>query len=281
MIIPAAVIAGLVLAVAAPGASAQTRDVQQRLERIERILEGEAFTGMTGRVEQMDQEIRLLRGEVETLRHELEVLRTRQRDLYLDLDGRLEAISTGGSPPVAVPPPEAQPPAAVTPPPAVPPAAVPPAAVPPPGTGTSTAPSAPPPAVVDSAPAADENEAYQTAFNALRDGQHAVAAAQFQAFLRRYPDSPLASNAQYWLAESFYVTREYTQALQGFRAVLDRYPGSNKAPDALLKIGFTYYELGQWTQAREALNEVVSRYPDTSVARLASQRLTRMRQEGR
>ena len=49
----------------------------------------------------------------------------------------------------------------------------------------------------------------------------------------------------------------------------------------MLKLGFTYYELGQWDAARKRLSDVVSRYPNTTVAKLADNRLQKMRMEGR
>ena len=101
----------------------------------------------------------------------------------------------------------------------------------------------------------------------------------FGQFLVVFPSSPLADNAQYWLAETYYVQRQFTTALPTFQTVVDRYPDSTKLPDALLKIGFCSYELQQWDAAREALTRVAREFPETTAARLASQRLERLVQE--
>jgi TolA-binding protein len=61
---------------------------------------------------------------------------------------------------------------------------------------------------------------------------------------------------------------------------LDRYPDSRKIPDALLKIGYCNYELKQYDASREALSAVVATYPETTAARLASQRIDRIKSEG-
>ncbi|NLG76546.1 MAG: tol-pal system protein YbgF, partial [Xanthomonadaceae bacterium] len=103
----------------------------------------------------------------------------------------------------------------------------------------------------------------------------------FSQFLTTFPDSPLADNAQYWLGESHYVTRQFSEALRHFQAVVDKYPDSRKIPDALLKIGYCNYELKNYPAARSALGQVVSRFGDTTAARLAAQRLTKMESEGR
>jgi tol-pal system protein YbgF len=125
-----------------------------------------------------------------------------------------------------------------------------------------------------------EKAAYDQGFQSLKDLKYADAAQQFTAFVQQYPNSEYADNAQYWLGESYYVTRNYDIALEAFQALLQNYPSSPKIPDALLKIGYTHYELKQWDQARAALVQVQEQYPDTTLARLAGSRLRSMKLEG-
>ncbi|MDH5455596.1 MAG: tol-pal system protein YbgF, partial [Gammaproteobacteria bacterium] len=106
------------------------------------------------------------------------------------------------------------------------------------------------------------------------------AAMAFKQFLVTFPDSELADNAQYWLAESHYVTQKFNEALTEFGVVLSKYPRSRKVADALLKIGYCNYEIKDWAAAREALSRVQAEYPETTAARLAGQRLSRMGEEG-
>ena len=128
--------------------------------------------------------------------------------------------------------------------------------------------------------AAEEKAAYDQAFQALKELRYADAAGKFQSFLDLYPNSEYSDNAQYWLGESYYVTRNYDIALAAFQNLMDRYPESPKVPDALLKMGYTHYELKQWDSARAALTQVQESYPDTTLARLAESRLRGMRMEG-
>ena len=106
------------------------------------------------------------------------------------------------------------------------------------------------------------------------------AAMAFEQFLVSFPDSELADNAQYWLAESHYVTKKFETALGEFEAVIEKFPRSRKVPDALLKMGYCSYELKRWGAARESLQRVQAEYPETTAARLAGQRLQRMDEEG-
>jgi tol-pal system protein YbgF len=121
-----------------------------------------------------------------------------------------------------------------------------------------------------------EQAAYVQAFEALKNANYAVAITGFKQYLASYSSSDLADNAQYWLGEAYYVTRDYDNAAVAFRAVGERWPNSRKAPDALLKLGFTQYEIKHHSEARATLTQVTQRYPDTDAARLAAERLKRL-----
>lgn len=237
--------------------------IEQRVGRMERVLDSQSLVDMATRLEQIQKDLQLLRGEIELQGHTLAGLKKRQRDLYLDIDQRLRRLEAGG--------------AAVS----APPAPAPQAPVAPTAPAVSSAPSSasvPPPA---SAPVKGERDAYQRAFNLLKEGRYDQASGDFRRFLSSYPQSGYASNAQYWLGEAFYVTRQFDDALTEFNKVISVYPDSSKLGDALLKIGFIYYEQEQWGKARATLSEIIKRYPNTTVARLADNRLRRMKLERR
>jgi tol-pal system protein YbgF len=124
--------------------------------------------------------------------------------------------------------------------------------------------------------AAGEQAAYTQAFDALKSGSYGGAITGFQGFLNAYPSSEMSDNAQYWLGEAYYVTRDYESAATAFRTVGERWPQSRKSADALLKLGFSQYELKRYSEARTTLTEVTRRYPGTDSARLASDRLQRL-----
>ena len=221
-------------------------DLEARLIRIERVIDNQSLIELATRVDQLQSEIQTVRGETETLAFQTNNAGERQRDLYVDIDGRLQELELV----------QAQLEISVN--------------------EMVAEEEAPPPPVV--LPGSDQDN-YQSAFNLLRDGNYGESASAFEQFLAVFPSSPLADNAQYWLAETFYVQRQYMAALPAFQQVVDDFPGSSKLPDALLKIGFCNYELQQWGAAREALQRVVREFPATTAARLATQRLERIMQE--
>lgn len=235
-------------------------------------------------VQQLQDEVRELRGQLEEAQRELENLKRRQRDQYLDLDQRLSELRNaqpGRSTAPARPRPEPGSDDQAAAEEEAPPADAPEVRAPmeedasPVGLGEPEAESRSAPAAAE-----DEKAAYDRAFQALKELRYADAAQLFQEFLDGYPNSEYADNAQYWLGESYYVTRNYDIALEAFKNLLANYPDSSKVADALLKIGYTHYELKQWDQARAALTQVEQDYPDTTLARLAASRLKSMRMEG-
>lgn len=224
-------------------------DLEARLIRIERVVDNQSLIALSTELDQLRTESQMLRGEIETLRFESENGANRQRQLYLDVDGRLQALEIS----------QAQA------------ADLPPVAIADLASEESVSMGNRPPVLQGS-----DQDNYQMAFGLLKNGLYVESAAAFDQFLAVFPSSPLADNAHYWLAETYYVQRQFTTALPTFQSVVDEYPDSTKLPDALLKIGFCNYELQQWDAARTALTRVAREFPDTTAARLASQRLERL-----
>lgn len=125
--------------------------------------------------------------------------------------------------------------------------------------------------------AAAESEAirrdYEAAWRTLDKKDYKGAISRFREFIKKYPKSTLAGNAQYWIGESLYALKEFDQAIIEFDAVRRRYPQGEKVPAALLKQGFAFAELGEKVNARLILQEVVEKYPQSPEAGRAKQRL--------
>jgi len=218
-------------------------EIDSRLLRLERVLANQSLLDLSQRIEAAQAETRLLRGQIDELQHQVTQSQTQQREMYGDVDRRLAALE-GGS-------------------------------------GASAPAGVVPPAGGLPIPQGDDRANYQAAFDLLKDAKYPEAINAFKQYLSSFPNSALADNAQYWLGEAHYVTKQYPDALRDFRTVVEKYPESRKIPDALLKIGYCNYELKNWGEARSALSQVVQRFGDTTAARLASQRLAKMDGENR
>lgn len=142
--------------------------------------------------------------------------------------------------------------------------------------GTTMQPEAPQQAAIATP---EEQLAYDQAFNLLKQSRYGESVAAFQQLLAQYPNGALADDAQYWIGEAMYVTRDFSGGLQAFQAVVDRFPESARVAEAMLKLGYIQYEIGAKEQARQTLTQVVNRFPGSRVAISAQTRLRKLESE--
>ena len=219
-------------------------DFDTRLGRVERVVSNQSLVDMSRRLDALEAQLRELRGTSEVQANGSEALRKQQRDLYADLDKRIAALEGGVQAAAGV------------------------------NVGTAAIAGAGATAPVD------DQAVYARAFEQLKAGDYHAAIEQFQGLMKNYPQSLLLDNAQYWIGEAYYVTRDYELAAKAFRAVGERWPASRKAPDALLKLGYTQYQQKHLHDARATLTDVTQRFPGTDAARLAAERLQKITAEG-
>jgi tol-pal system protein YbgF len=244
----------------------QGNDNEARIARLEESIRNIGVVELLRTLEELNAEIARLRGQVEVLANESQLVQKRQRDFYLDLDSRLKRLEGGAPAAPASPATGATAPA---------PAASPPAA------------PASPPAGADFGPAAAkgasredqarEVKAYDAASNLFRRNDFASAIDAFRAFLKDYPGSQLASNANYWIGISYANMRDYPKALAAQGELLGRFPQSAKAPDAMLAIAAIQAEQGDNGSARNTLEDIIARYPLSEAAGKARTRLAALR----
>ena len=180
-------------------------------------------------------------------------LQKRQRDFYLDLDSRMKRLEGGAAAGAAA-------------------------------AGNPAAPadarpseSQPVPRVSSRDDQAREMRAYDGASNLFRRNDFAAAIEAFRAFLKEFPASTLAANAEYWIGISYANLRDYRSAIAAQEALLAKHPQSPKAPDALLAIAAIQAEQGDNGSARNTLEDIIARYPASEAAGKARTRLSSLR----
>src|SRR5438067_6159889 len=115
--------------------------------------------------------------------------------------------------------------------------------------------------------------------NALRDynaGKFDLASQEFRDYLKFYPTTDLAGNAQFYLADVEYRGGNYEAAVRDYDKVLEQYPDGNKTPAAQLKKGLALIELGQRPAGVRELNNLIARYPRSIEAAQAKDRLRQL-----
>jgi len=236
--------------------------LEQRVSRLERKLKSQGLVDMLSRIDQLQSEVERLRGEIEVQNHSIDELKRRQRDLYADIDRRLSQLERGapsaggGSASSGGQSPSSSAGAAAA--------------------AATTAATAAKPSSSASAPqggqasggggntAAKEQQAYQKAFDLLRELRYDQAISAFRKFLDKYPHGRYAHIAQYWVAEANYAQRHFKQAIGDYQKLIKDYPHSPKRAEAMLKIGYSYYELGDMDQAKSVLNDLMKSFPKTT-----------------
>ena len=243
------------LAVMSPAASAQsTRErldaLESRVAQAEQLLQGSALAELSTRIDQLEAQLRALRGELETQANEQAALRKQLTDLTGELDRRLAAAPV----PVAVPAPvvDASPPVAAAP--------------------TAAGPAAAAPAAAPAATGPDPLgpvQRYQLAFEALRAADYPKATAGFDDMIARYPDHALATNARYWLGRSLVLQQDHARAVDAFAAALAGPLEAARVPDAMLRKAQSELQLGKRDAASATLQQLIERFPDSEPARQA------------
>lgn len=115
--------------------------------------------------------------------------------------------------------------------------------------------------------------------NALRDynaGRYDLATQQFSDYVKYYPNTDLAGNAQYYIADVEYRQGNFEAAVKDYDKVLEQYPGGNKSAAAQLKKGYALLELGNQDAGIRELNALIQRYPRTVEATQARDRLRKL-----
>lgn len=204
-------------------------------------------------LQQMQQELGQLRGMLEEQQNEIQRLKQEGLERYQSLDQRLSgaaagapatqnspaagAINAGGAP-----------------------------AAPNANASASNAPGDP----------AKEKLYYDASFELIKAKDFDKASQAFEAFLRKYPSSQYAGNAQYWLGEVNVAQGRLQAAGQAFAKVSQNYPAHSKVPDSLYKLGDVEQRLGNVDKAKVIFQQVMTQYPSSSAAQLAQRELKRM-----
>ncbi len=236
---------------------------------------GQFTPGGNGRVADLEQSLRDLRGQVEQLSFLVKQLQSQAELQRNETNYRLGALEGGApagniaaapgpgqgtpaGPAIAAASPPVRPATSLGGPTSLTPGAGSQVAGAKPGNlGTMLAGAAPP---VGPA-AADPRAQYDAAMELLSRAQYAEAQTAFRNFVLANPTNDLSGPAQYWVGDISFTQKDYSNSAKAFADVLKRFPKTSKAPDAMLKLGLSLMELGQKNEACTTLGALKSKYP--------------------
>ena len=137
-----------------------------------------------------------------------------------------------------------------------------------PGTTPSTI-TTPPPAASGVQP----QRLFDTSWSDYTAGNYSRAVQGFERYLRSFPKSNRAHEAQLLVGEALAWEKKDMDAIAAYDRVIANYPGSPSVPTAYYKRGMTFERLGEPARARESYEALIKQFPDTQQAVLAKQRL--------
>jgi len=306
-------ITALSVSIALPANAVQGATIDQRVKRLERMLENPVLLQLSRRLGEQQRDIQTLQDENDRLQRELRKLRTLMDKRYKENDDRFSALETGvpvlNSPavntiqdvqkkgtPVVLEPSTSE--------------------------GSSSASSndvimteltivesganlkndklsvektaqelavtkvAPtthnpieksePTKIVKTRASTDaEKTEYKTAFSLMRASKYDAAIKSFEIFLATHPKSDLASNAAYWTGEGYLIKEKNQAALDAFMVVIESYPDSSKVPDAKLRAGDSQERLGNRAEAEKLYQDIIDSRPNSRAAKNAKKRLVK------
>ena len=135
-----------------------------------------------------------------------------------------------------------------------------------------------PPPVAAVNPGVSPRRMYDTAWADYTNGQWVLAVEGFEAYLKTFPRSELADDAQFYIGQTYYADGRFREAVAAFEQVLLNYPDGDVVPEASYKRGLALDRLGETDRARQAFELVATNYPDSTMATLAQQALDRISQ---
>jgi tol-pal system protein YbgF len=269
-------ILGLSLLAPAPAAAANReheqiladiRMLQEQNQRLQLALVtlAEALKAVTTKIDESNEATRkgfadqkllsdTVAGDLRVLREKLDETNVRLTSLSQDVDGLREIIPQSAPMPIAPVDPN-DPNAAAAAPGTTPPGASPPPPAAPVGTGMTP------------------RRLYDTAYADYTAGQWSLAVQGFETYLKTYPKSELADDAQYYVGESYSGDSKFREAVAAYERMIRDYPQSDILPEAWYKVGTAYERLGQPDRARAAYETAVKLFPETDAGRLSKQRL--------
>jgi tol-pal system protein YbgF len=115
---------------------------------------------------------------------------------------------------------------------------------------------------------------YRTALALVEQQNCTEGIPRLRSYLRKYPDSPLSDNAQYWIGECYYAQRDFNNAILAYYDVTRRYPKGDRVCAAMLKQGLAFAELGDAADARIVLERLIQSHPDCEEANQARAKLS-------
>ena len=203
-------------------------------------------------IEQLRQETQALRGLMEELSYQLGQMSSDQKTRYLDLDQRLGELVRIQKEAVAAGPAQGSTIASY------------------PSQGATAVSPAP------MTPEVSDQDAYNSAFQLIRERQFEEALAALESFIEAYPSSDLVLDARFWRGQVFDVLGRDEEAIEAFKSITLVAPEYRRILQVKVKLGKLLLKNQDVMNGRKILQEVTTQAPESVEAGLASRELEKI-----
>ena len=206
-------------------------------------------------IEQLRQETQALRGLMEELSYQLGQMSADQKTRYLDLDQRLGELVRIQKEAVAASPVQGS------------------------TIGSDVSQGASAGDTVAPAPMTPEvsdQDAYNSAFQLIRERQFEEALAAMESFIEAYPGSDLVLDARFWRGQVFDVLGRDEEAIEVFKSITLVAPEYRRILQVKVKLGKLLLKNQDVMNGRKILQEVITQAPESVEAGLASRELEKI-----
>jgi len=226
-----------------------------------RATSNQPMLEMLGRVESLQTELQQLRGLVEQQNHEITNLKQRQKNIYADIDARIQRMETGRGVTAITTNPNSS------------------------VQGNLAVPAAQRKAAIEAAKPKPrvkskktEKADFDKAFESVKNSHYQQAISLFKKFLQDYPAGKYSDNATFWLASVYSVVKDKAAAKKSFEAVFTQFPKSEKAATSMLKLADIYLAENNKAKAKQLYTQITTDYANSTSAHMAEKKLQSMGQ---
>lgn len=198
---------------------------------------------LLSQIDRLNEELSKVKGELDLAQHNIDISQQRQKDLYVDTDGRLRKLESINTPITNATPENKDP-------------------ITPANNETSTP-----------ADASPESKAFDNAQALLQAGKYKDAFDAFDKFLQTYSNSKQVPIAEYSLGFSQFSLKNYKAAIATQQKLISQFPDHAKVPDALFNIANCQIQLSDIEGAKKSLRDLIAQHPASELIPNAKRRL--------
>lgn len=229
-----------------PDARQQIKQLEARLAQAEASVtkletankqQTSALLDLQALIDAQNSELRKLRGQNEEFAHDLQDADKRQKDFYVDLDGRLRRFEAVDAPSANK------------------------------ASGVSNKSDDP----------VTENRALEAAYSFYKAERYQNAVSAFQEFLNNYPKSVHTANVRYWIGNAYFVLKDYKSSLENFEVLASKFDTYPKIAEVLFDIADCQQLLNNKEAAKLTLKKIATKFPNSDAAAKAKKELATLK----